>query len=179
MAYFETAIQIDTEVDVALEISVIDSYTGSTLDCDVDGVGPDIEVSIDTSDLRDEIKEEFRETLREELVLEIKEEIIESIAHDSNPFAKLAAFVSLIDSPHKRNVDSRIDNATLSFGKTQEKQTNIEIEQLKEHIKKLEKKGEEKEDEEFGEMSLGEKKMTVSLLPPQPAFPNKPNTEEK
>ena len=191
MAYFETPIQIDTEVDIALEISVIDSYTGSTLDCDVDGVGPDIEVSIDTSDLRDEIKEEFRETLREELVLEIKEEIIESIARDSNPFAKLAAFVNSIDGPHKRNVDSRIDNTVISSNKTLETswinvcaEKDKQIEQLQlelhksERFKKLseslpKEEGEEKEDK------WGKKKMTVSLLPPQPAFPNKPNTEEK
>tara|TARA_R100000008_G_scaffold5072_1_gene3127 strand:- start:14154 stop:14699 length:546 start_codon:yes stop_codon:yes gene_type:complete len=181
MSYHETTIQVDTEVDLGFDISVADSYSGTAFDCDVDFSGTDIEITIDTSDFRDEIKEEIKETVKDELYEDIKEEIIESIAHADNPFAKLAAFVNSIDRPHKRSVDSRIDNAVIASNKTLETSwTNVcaekdkEIEQLNkdklelaEHIKLEKEKGEEKP------------ALTVHLDPPQPAFPNKFNTEEK
>jgi hypothetical protein len=209
MSYHETTIQVDTEVDLGFDISVTDSSSGTAFECDVDFNGTEIEITIDTSDFRyeikeevkEEVKEELTEEIKEELTLEIRDEIIESIAHAANPFAKLAAFVNSIDSPHKRSVDSRIDNAVISSNKTLETSwTNVcaekdkEIEQLNkdklelaEHIRLEKVKIESLQrrwEQEMGpdeSSQKGEEKpaLTVHLDPPQPAFPNKFNTREE
>ena len=195
MSYHETTIQVDTEVDLGFDISVTDSSSGTAFDCDVDFNGNDIEITIDTSDFRDEIKEEvkeevkeeIKETVKDELYEDIKEEIIESIAHDSNPFAKLAAFVNSLESPHHRMVESRIANQVISSNKTLETSwTNVcaekdkEIEQLNKDKLELANKLMDTLKEQEGEQKGEEKPaLTVHLDPPQSAFPNKFNTEEK
>ena len=185
MSYHETTIQVDTEVDLGFDISVTDSSSGTAFDCDVDFNGTDIEITIDTSDFRDEIKEEIKETVKDELYEDIKEEIIESIAHDSNPFAKLAAFVNSLESPHHRMVESRIANQVISSNKTLETSwTNVcaekdkEIEQLNKDKPELANKLMDTLKEQKGEQKGEEKPaLTVHLDPPQSAFPNKFNTE--
>ena len=211
MSYHEMTIQVDTEVDVGFDISVDDSSSGTGFDFDIDITGTDIEITIDTSDFRDEIKEEAKEEVKDEvkdeLYEDIKKEIIDNIAQDANPFAKLAAFVNSMDSPHRRMVESRIDNKVISSNKKLETSwTNVcaekdkEIEELNKDKLELadnlklarinsenllrrwqQEMGPDEETPMIGvkPSQEGEEKpaLTITIDPPQPAFPN--NTEEK
>ena len=102
---FTTEVEVTAEAEIEVDITVQDAITGEEIDCDAEGYGSDITVSVDLSDLREQIVE----TVKEELYEDIKSEQIAEIGNAISPMKALAEFILLVDNVAKVNKERAND----------------------------------------------------------------------
>ena len=105
MADYEFTTEVTAEAEIEVDITVQDAITGEEIDCDAEGYGSDITVSVDLSDLREQIAE----TVKEELYEDIKSEQIAEIGNAISPMKALAEFILLVDNVAKVNKERAND----------------------------------------------------------------------
>jgi len=174
---FTTEVEVTAEAEIEVDITVQDAITGEEIDCDAEGYGSDITVSVDLSDLREQIVE----IVKEELYEDIKSEQIAEIGNAISPMKALAEFILLVDNVAKVNkerTDDRLKDlgAKLRAFEIVVDEKNKEISTLTQQITDLNTKEDEvnaqKEDVDVAKNEVADNLIESHLT-------ITPNTEEK